>query len=101
MFGAAQLVNKVFTTLVRVFLIPASLIGLLAQTFIGYEQAFLGICIINTIITIPMVVVHLLKLLPTMAILRMGAVGRIIVEIILEVSFCVGFWAFYLLKVKS
>ena len=85
----------IFFCLIRVFIVPAAAILALSNSFMGPQVAFLGVNIVNSILTVPMMVFHLFEIIPNLAFLRTHHIVKLLISIILELIGLVGFWVFY------
>jgi hypothetical protein len=86
-----------FNLLIRTIGIPVVAIWLLGNSNILTPQgAFLAVCIVDTIITVPLAIWHGVKVLPNLALIRGKRVVELIIEIVFEIVCVIGIWLVYL-----
>jgi len=85
----------VFFTVIRVFIVPIVGIFMLSGTFMGLQIAFLAVNVVNSVLTVPLVVFHSFEMLPNLAFLRTHHIMKLLISITLEILGLVVFWVIY------
>ena len=85
----------IFFTLVRVFVVPLAAMFALSHSFVGPQVAFLGVNIVNSVLTVPLVVFHTFEIIPNLAFLRTHHIVKLLISIALEIGGLIGFWVVY------
>lgn len=66
-----------------------------------YQVAFLGVCIVYSILTIPLAIWHLIKIVPNLALIRLKRSARLVAEVLIEMLSLAGLWVAFLLTFHS
>lgn len=87
----------IFNVLIRVVALPVIAIWTLVNVMgVGDQAALLGVAIVLTIITIPLTLWHLIKVVPNLALFRTMRVLKLILEVIIEVAAVITYWVIYI-----
>jgi hypothetical protein len=81
---------------IRHFIIPAGAIWVIQQTPLGPQAGMLAVNIVLTLVTIPFVVFNLIKILPSLALIRARHIMILVLEVIIAISAVLFFWLLYL-----
>lgn len=86
---------RLFFLLLRTVGLPIAAIFIISRTWIGLEVGFLGVNVVLTIMTIPMLLWDIVKVVPNLALLRTSRVMWLLVEIVIQIVALLGFWIAY------
>lgn len=86
---------RVFFLLLRTIGLPIAAIFIISRTWIGLEVGFLGVNVVLTIMTVPLLLWDVIKIVPNLALLRTSKVMWLLVEIVIQVVALLGFWIAY------
>ncbi|MCA9378899.1 hypothetical protein KC640_00580 [Candidatus Dojkabacteria bacterium] len=87
-----------FFLLIRTVVMPVAAIFFLKNSVgLDYEVAFVGVCIVYSLLTIPLAIWHLLKVVPNLALIRLKRSLRLVAEVVIEVLSLAGLWAAFML----
>ncbi len=86
---------RFFFLLLRVVGLPLAALYLISQSWIGLEVGFLGVNIVMSVMTIPIIIWDLIKIVPNLALLRTKNVLLLLMEVIIQVVALVCYWLVY------
>jgi len=86
---------RFFFLLLRTIGLPIAAIFIISRTWIGLEVGFLGVNVVLTIMTVPLLLWDVIKIVPNLALLRTSKVMWLLVEIVIQVVALLGFWIAY------
>ncbi len=75
--------------------LPLAALYLISQSWIGLEVGFLGVNIVMSVMTIPIIIWDLIKIVPNLALLRTKNVLLLLMEVIIQVVALVCYWLVY------
>ncbi len=86
---------RFFFLLLRTIGLPIAAIFIISRTWIGLEVGFLGVNVVLTIMTIPLLLWDVIKIVPNLALLRTRKVMWLLIEIVIQVVALLVFWIAY------
>ncbi|MBL8014960.1 MAG: hypothetical protein JNK26_02120 [Candidatus Doudnabacteria bacterium] len=90
--------SKLFYLLLRTILLPWGTIWLITNSSdISDQVIFIAVAVAYSVLTVFMVLWHALKIIPNLALIRLGKSAYLLLEVVIEILSIVALWIGYVI----